>query len=338
MNPNQQDKYPRDVITKKKEELGGMGVFSFPKDLGAHSTLLIFKKYKYISPGVRGLNKASNQTLTREELGNNAILLPLPREIKDTFSIKISEFEQGMFGDAISQGGSFMSGNGDFDVDKIIANIGLPSVKNLVTTASGVLGAVASRGLGRLQKAAGVDPGDKSNSTVGGASIGALVGEGTNISTSIEAGAGAMSNPKQALYFQGVDLKRHTFSWTMAPTSPGESDTIRDITNIVRRNSLPSYTDVGPLKRAILNYPSTVDIYFFGIEQDYFLYYRTCMIDSLDFDYTSQGMTVLRGGKPAVVTMRMSLKEMDIHTAEDYGGKSDSIGVVGTAAGHRGIS
>lgn len=309
MYPNQ-DTYPRGVIESRKEELNGMGVLSFPNNLGAHSTLLIFKKYKYVSPGARQLNRVANTTLTREELGSSAILLPLPKEIKDTYSIKISEFEQGMFGDAISQGGSFMSGDGNIDAKKLIDNIGLPSTKSLVTSATGLAGALASKFLG------------SKGSATGGAALGALVGEGTNISTSIEAGAGAISNPKQALHFQGVDLKRHNFSWTMAPTTQNESDTIMNITNLVRRNSLPSYTDVGPLKRAILNYPSTVDIYFFGIEQAYFMYYKTCMIDGLDFDYTSQGMSVLRGGKPAVVTMRMSLKEMDIHTAEDYGGAS----------------
>lgn len=312
MYPNQQTSSPRNVIETRKKDLNGIGVLSFPKNLGAHSTLLVFKKYKYISPGLRQLNRVSNNTLTRQELGSSSILLPLPREIKDTYGIKISELQQGMFGDAISQGGSYLTG-GTLDVDKIIENIGLPSAGAIVTTATGLMGAAASMFLG--------------GKSVGGGAIGAMLGEGTNIGNSIEAGAGAIANPKQALYFQGVDLKRHTFSWTMAPTSQDESDTIMNITNLVRRNSLPSYTNLGQLKRAILNYPSTVDIYFFGIEQQYFMYYKTCMIDSLDFNYTSQGMTVLRGGKPAVVTMSMSLKEMDIHTAEDYTpGNPDALG------------
>ena len=308
MPPNQQTSGPRNVIETRKKELNGMGVLSFPKNLGAHSTLLVFKKYKYISPGLRQLNRVSNDTLTRQELGSSSILLPLPREIKDTYGINIGELKQGMFGDAVSQGGSYLNG-GALDLDKIIENIGLPSAGAIVTTATGLMGALASGFLGGK------------NGMVGGGAIGASLGENTNIGNSIEAGAGAIANPKQALFFQGVDLKRHTFSWTMAPTSQDESNTIMEITNLVRRNSLPSYTNLGQLKRAILNYPSTVDIYFFGIEQAYFMYYKTCMIDNLDFNYTSQGMAVLRGGKPAVVTMSMSLREMDIHTAEDYGGE-----------------
>ena len=322
--PLNQNSNPRAAIQNRKQELNGIGLLRFPKDLGAHSTLLIFKQYKYTSPGVRGLNRVTSSTLTREELGGNAVLLPLPREIKDSYTVKIAEFEQGMFGDAISQAGSYVGSDGTINADKILANVGLPSASAVVTTATGLMGSLASKFLG-----------GKSGSVVGGGALGALIGGNTDIGKSIEAGAGAISNPKQALHFQGVELKRHNFSWTMAPTSQDESKTIMDITNLIRRNSLPSYTNFGQLKRAILNYPSTVDIYFFGIEQQYFMYYKTCMIDSLDFNYTSQGMTVLKGGKPAVVTMSMSLKEMDIHTAEDYTpGNPDALGgTIGVSAG-----
>lgn len=305
----------RSDIANKKAELNNMGVLSFPSNLGAHATLMIFKKYKYRSPGDRQLNKVSSSTLSQEELGSAALLLSLPREIKDSYSIKISEFEQGMFGDAISQGGNYIGGDGTLNTDAILQNIGLPSTQTVVSTATGALGGLATKFLSSRTGA------------VGGAALGAMLPGAGNIATSLEAGAGATVNPKQALSFQGIDLKRHNFSWTMAATTPDESDTIRDITNVVRRNALPSYTNVGSLKRAFLNYPSTVDIYFFGIDQQYFMYYKTCMIDNFEFNYSSQGMSILRGGKPAIVTMSISLKEMDIHTAEDYGGESTETGL-----------
>lgn len=312
----------RSIIEDKKAELNKMGVISFPSNLGAHATLLIFKKYKYRSPGAREINRVSSRTLTQEELGGSALLLPLPREIKDSYSIKISEFDQGMFGDAISQGANYIGGDGSIDTNAILENIGIPSTQSLVTTASGAMGALASRFLGSR------------TSSAGGAALGALLPGAGGIASSIEAGAGATVNPKQALSFQGIDLKKHNFSWNMAATTPEESDKIRDITNVIRRNALPSYTNVGPLKRAFLNYPSTVDIYFFGIQQQYFMYYKTCMIDNFDFNYSPQGLAVLRGGKPAMVTVGISLKEMDIHTAEDYGGKSTDVGIA-TIGGNR---
>lgn len=319
--------YVRNVIETKKSELNRMGVISFPNNLGAHATLMIFKKYKYRSPGTRDLNKVSSRTLSQEELGGSALLLPLPREIKDSYSVKISEFDQGMFGDAISQGGNYFLGDGTVDTNAILQNIGLPSTQSIVSTATGAVGALASRFLGSR------------TSSIGAGALGALLPGSGGIATSIEAGAGMTVNPKQALSFQGIDLKKHNFSWNMAATTPDESNKIRDITNVIRRNALPSYTNVGPLKRAFLNYPSTVDIYFFGIEQSYFMYYKTCMIDNFDFNYSPQGMAILRGGKPAMVSMSISLKEMDIHTAENYtDGDPEALGGsigVATIGGNR---
>lgn len=303
----------RNEIVARKRELNNVGVLSFPKNLGAHATLMVFKKYKYQSPGTRSINKVSSTTLSREELGGAAILLPLPREIRDSYRVKIDTFDQGMFGDAISQGGNYIMNDGTLDTNSILENMGVPSTSTIVSTASGAVGGLATRFL------------SSRTGGIGGAALGALIPGSSNIATSLEAGAGATVNPKQALHFQGIDMKTHSFSWTMAPTSPDESETIVDITNTLKRNALPSYSNIGPFKRALLNYPSTVDIYFFGIQQEYFMYFKTCMIDNLSINYAPQGMAVLRGGKPAMVNLNISLKEMDIHTAEDYGGSSTEI-------------
>lgn len=307
--------YPRNIIEKEKAMLNGLKILSFPKNLGAHATLLVFKKYSYQSPGARILNRVDNTTLTREQLGDAAILLPLPKEIKDSYSINISNFEQGIFGDAISQGGNYVANDGTVNTNAILENIGLPSTQALVSTAGGMVGALASRFL------------SSRTSIPGAAAVGALLPSSGNIASSLEAGAGMVVNPKQALHFQGIDMKTHNFGWTMAPTSPDESDLILQITNAIKRNALPSYTNLGPLKRAFLNYPSTVDIYFFGIEQAYFMFFKTCMINGVNIDYSPNGMSVLRGGKPAMINLSISLKEMDIHTSEDYDGSSRDIGV-----------
>lgn len=303
----------RNEIIAKKKELNDMGVLSFPKNLGAHSMLMVFKKYSYQSPGTRSLNRVSSTTLSREEISGSAVLLPLPREIRDSYNIQINNFEQGMFGDAISQGGNYIMNDGTVDTNKLLENIGMPATQTVVSMATGAAGALATKFLS-----------SRTSGFTGGL-LGALVPGTNNIATSLEAGAGATVNPKQALHFQGIDMKTHSFSWQMAPTSADESDTIVRITDTLKRNALPSYTNIGPFKRALLNYPSTVDIYFFGIQQSYFMFFKTCMIDNLAIDYSPQGMAILRGGKPAMVRLNISLKEMDIHTAEDYGGTSRDI-------------
>ena len=305
---------PREEILRKKESLNGMSILTFPKkNQSAHSMLLIFKKYKYQSPGAQNdINSVASTNFTREEISGNALLLPLPREISDSFKVNIGETSQGMFGDAISQGSSYMlNGGAAPSMSGLIENGGLPSTQSVVQLGGVALTSVLSF----LTK----------KGTAQGALAGALLPGADAIANSLEVGAGATINPKQALQFKGIEMKTHNFSWTFAPRSTDESDEILKITNLVKKNALPSYATLGTVKRAILSYPSTVDIYFFGLQEEYFTRYKTCMIDSFNFNYTPQGMAILRGGKPAIVNMSMTLKEMDIHTAEDYGGTSGSM-------------
>lgn len=308
---------PREEILRKKQDLNGMTILTFPKkDQSAHSMLLIFKKYMYQSPGTVGINSISSTNFTSEQVSGNALLLPLPKEISDSFRINIGEFNQGVYGDAISQGSSYLfNGGASPTMGGLIENAGLPSTQTMLKGVGSAMGAT----LGFLSRM------NKGGSKVGSSTIGGFIGSQLDtggIANSLEAGAGSIVNPKQALQFKGIDMKTHNFSWTFAPRSVDESDEILKITNLVKRNALPSYSSLGPLRRAILNYPSTVDIYFFGLQEEYFTRYKTCMIENFSFNYTPSGMAIMRGGKPAVVNMSMTLKEMDIHTSEDYGGAS----------------
>jgi hypothetical protein len=318
---------PREEILRKKQDLNGMSVLTFPKkDQSAHSMLLIFKKYKYQSPGTRGINSVSAANFSREEISGNALLLPLPREISDSFRVNIGEFSQGVYGDALSQGSSFLlNGGAAPTMGGLIENAGLPSTQSVVKGVGTAIGAT----LGFLSKRSKTNnKTDNKDSKLDAAGIGAIIGSQLDaglIANALEAGAGATVNPKQALQFKGIEMKTHNFSWTFAPRSVDESDEILKITNLVKRNALPSYASLGPVQRAILSYPSTVDIYFFGLQEEYFTRYKTCMIETFNFNYTPSGMAIMRGGKPAIVNMSMTLKEMDIHTSEDYGGETRSI-------------
>lgn len=307
---------PREEILRKKANLNGMSVLTFPKkDQSAHSMLLIFKKYKYQSPGNRVINSIASTNFTSEEINGNALLLPLPREISDSFRVNIGETNLGMFGDAISQGSSYMlNGGAQPTMGNLVENMGLPSTQTVVGAGTAVLAGALSF----------ISSRSKGTAALGGI-IGSALPSNETIASAIEVGAGATVNPKQALQFKGIELKTHNFSWTFAPKSVDESDEILKITELVKRNALPSYASLGPVRRAILSYPSTVDIYFFGLQEEYFTRYKTCMIENFNFNYSPQGMAIMRGGKPAVVNMTMTLKEMDIHTSEDYGGEGRSI-------------
>ena len=50
-------------------------------------------------------------------------------------------------------------------------------------------------------------------------------------------------------------------------------------------------------------------------------YFKRAMVSQFEVNYSGSGAPAfVEGGKPAVVTLTMSLTEIDIHTSEDYGG------------------
>jgi hypothetical protein len=58
------------------------------------------------------------------------------------------------------------------------------------------------------------------------------------------------------------------------------------------------------------------------------MYFKTSMIQGFNVSYTPHGLAIVKGGKPAMVSLSMNLVEADIHTAEDYGGTSTvNVGV-----------
>ena len=295
------------VIERRRRNLGS-SVQQFPKNLGAHAILFTFKKYEYEKPGTRSLNKVSATTLSTANLAaSDNIMLPLPSELSDNFSVSLNSAGQGIEGEAISSTTKALSN---------IQDISMDSFKNAMNSAFPELKGI-SNNLG------------KKDVLEAGAFLGrrTLAKYAPGYEQSVDAGLGSMINPKQALFFSGIELRNHTFNWSFAPTNSAESDILRNIGNTIKRNVLPSYGNVGPISRLLLNYPSVVDIYFFGIDQSYFLYYKTCMVNTFNINFAPNGLAFVQGGKPAAVTMEMAVTEMDIHTSEDYGGDSSFEGL-----------
>ena len=133
----------------------------------------------------------------------------------------------------------------------------------------------------------------------------------------ISQGLGATLNPKASLLFSGVDLKDYSFQWTLAPTEQAESELLRRIVKRLKENALPSYSAETIATRVLLKYPSTVDIFLLGVNPSHFVRFKTAMIESVNVNYTPNGLSVLKGGKPAAIELSINLQEMDIHTAGD---------------------
>ena len=298
---------PASTIIERRRRERNNSILQFPDDLGAHAMLLLFKKYEYERPGTRTLNRVSGETLSSANLvGSDNILLPLPTNITDSFNVRVSRFDQEVRGELVSAAAAGFAGAsvGIGDLAGILANViptpDLEAIRNMdISKFSRDAAFLARRAL--------------DNKLFSGAS------------RNLDIGFGNVINPKAALAFEGVEMKTHTFNWSFAPRSESESLALKTISDKIKKNILPSYGNVAGFNRVILNYPSTVDIFFFGVDQSYFMFFKTCMVTTFTIDLSPQGLAFVKGGKPAMVNMQMNLMESDIHTSEDYGGSGTDV-------------
>lgn len=296
-----------DIIRRNRRETIDQ-VIQFPEHLGAHAMLMIFRKYRYEKPGTRQLNKVGASTFSAQELsGTDSILVPLPQSIQDSYQVRVQRFDQSFMGESISAAAR--------EVANTTSNV-LPSGSDLMRMAK----AAMPTSMESVERA--ITAGDFSGLARDAAflarrSIDKIL---PDASRNIDVGFGNVINPKAALYFEGVEMKTHSFNWSFSPSTESESDILRNLGNTIKKNVLPSYGSIVGAERVLLNYPSVLDIFFLGVDQSYFLHYKTCMVQQFNIDFTPQGITILRGGKPAMVNMSMNVIEADIHTSEDYGG------------------
>ena len=302
------------VIQKNRKNQTGGKYYRFPSDLGAHSVILNFKQYQY------GGSELKNS------VDHSSIVLPLPQNLQESFRVNVGANQLGSSGALAAEIGASTT---DFESLGDTFSTLYDSIKAIgKSTASGISDFSEKKLENML------------TSTLNALKIG-LSGTGDiaqfvvksglasifpELMDAFGSGRGTAINPYAALTFSGVDMKQHTFNWTFAPKSSRESNVLKDISSEIKRNILPETQSVGGistigfpiLNRGILRYPNMVDVFFLGLDQPYFYFFKTCMINGFDVNYTPQGPAFLKGGKPAIVTMNMNLVEADIHTRYDY--------------------
>lgn len=213
----------------------------------------------------------------------SSICLPIPTNLVDTLTVRIAGEELGVVGGLVRD----------------LA----PKVINAPSVSEGFKQAIESDELanGAIGKAIKAALGSLDNSIVKGG----------------EVALGKIVNPNIALTFSGMDLKTHNFNWNFQPTSSSESVRLQKIIKTLKRNALPSYernTD-----RTFMKYPKVADIFFLGTEPGFLYYFKRCLVGSVEANYSGAGEPAfLPSGRPAFITLTMSLQEMEIHTAEDY--------------------
>ena len=66
-----------------------------------------------------------------------------------------------------------------------------------------------------------------------------------------------------------------------------------------------------------------VDIYLQGIDNEYYMQFKTAMVSQISVDYTPNGLAVNKGGRPSAIRLTMTLQEAFIHTADDHNPEFD---------------
>lgn len=242
-----------------------------------------------------------------------SIVLPLPSNLQDTYTLNAGPGSLGIGGALVNAAiGGLGKNNMDYDqVSKMIYQKGLDFFNNATdffgnaNTADSNYAAYA-----KFISRSAVD----------------MLPSGAGMA--IDLATGTAINPHTSVNFDGVTLKTHSFSWTFAPKNAAESDKLLEIQNAMRRAILPRYealgamqTGLAPTDQALFKYPNLVDIFMLGIEQDYYYHFKPAIVKQMEFNFSGGGQSpaILKGGKPAIVTLNMIMDETAVHTSEDYG-------------------
>lgn len=318
-------------------------LFSFPENKTGHSILFVFKEYNYsgytkdenspayysqrsrnIGRGIGARDTAISTTIG----GFGSVELPFPKQLSDNTSVRINAFEREAITEAIVNtlvGRGLGTGSRLGDAPQAIFDAGSQIAGAIQRAGASMANPEGRSGVmteitGTLQNVLNVDQAEAGRAAayLMRNTIGKLGGD---IARTIDLVTGATVNPKEALAFEGIDLKSHSFSWELYPSNRTETDTIDKIVKTFKRNALPETQDLVPgvFEQTFLKYPSTVEIKLIGTNPEFFPRYKPCMIKSVNVSYENAAGTVpiMQGGVPGSVNLSVELQEMSAHTRDD---------------------
>jgi hypothetical protein len=132
----------------------------------------------------------------------------------------------------------------------------------------------------------------------------------------VSASVGQLMNPYLTMVFRGVDFRKFSFQFKFSPFTPQDAQTIFNIMQSFRANSLPLHSP----SAAFLGYPSECEIQYLwqGKPNQWLNRFKRSVCTKVDINYTAQGLfAAMRDGFPASVVMNVDFTELDIVTADD---------------------
>ena len=222
---------------------------------------------------------------------SDSIALYLPPSIKDTTTAEYENMSTGLVGMFAGKGFDFFQDfvNKDFE-------------------------SAAAEGTG-----AAVDFMKEVAKRSGAAFVDALAGSDSSLAL-LNRGLGRADNPFMEVLFTTMGVREFSYNFNFAPRNSDETAEIQQIIQLFRFHMAP---EMQQANSRYLTLPSEFDIHYMfkgkdghGRENDYFNRITTCVLTSVDVNYTPNGVRSFEDGSPTAITMSLSFRETEILTKE----------------------
>lgn len=222
----------------------------------------------------QAIDMASSWVMSETKRLSHAIVLHAPHQIRTSYNAGYEEFTNGgIAGSAIN---SLLSGQG-------------MQTSELV---HGIMKEAIRAGVGGIGKAIGME--------------GAM--------SAIEKARGEVENPRSELLFKTVGHREFEFNYIFAPKSDTDSKLIKDIIYLFKYHMHPELS-MTQNNGQYWVLPSEFDIsyYYKNKENEYVNKITTCVLTSMNVDYTPNGVWQAFSGtdSPTHITMALRFKEIE---------------------------
>ncbi len=227
------------------------------------------------------------------------ISLPLPRDLRDTHSVQLNAQATSIIG--------ALTGTLETLGNELLSTNTSLSMKDYLTEGAGV-GYYAAKAAMSKASPLGIS--------------------GEQIADTFGQYIGAVPNPHISLFFNGVDIRGAIeFSWLFSPRNAAESMRIKEIIREFKSRTLPPVSNGSG---NLMGYPNMVEIELYpwvdtndpitGVQT--MPIYKRGMIESINVNYTPTGLSLFKDDHPVFVIFSFLFQEIEVFTAEDFGGNS----------------
>ena len=271
--------------------------------------------HKFIMKFTKGIKQNRGNGHQMTNASDLFVVLPVPQKITDGINVAYSATDLGITGELISNIASSVQGQSVGQAEVTMRSGVMSALNAIRDTSNGLLSEVGTAGFTYL---------------AGSAINQVLSRVGVSSPTAPQAlasGMGRIINPFTTAIFQGVDLRKFTFSWIFSPEGPAQSVLLEKIIKRLRAKSLPTLSQ----NNLFMNFPPEVEFNFLGMQKDTFEFpVAPCVITNLIVDRSAAGEPVFFAGTGAPVFTSISISFMEVRPLVARGDVNDSVITSGT--------